>query len=78
MADKNNKKYDLSDVFSEADTNEVDFYGDKDYESEGQWGYPSESSDKTVLGKAGQMWREDGHFGSFPIEDYYGDGDEPW
>jgi hypothetical protein len=76
------KNYNYSDVLSESvsesDINEVDFYGDKHYEDEKQWGIPSESYESTVYGKTGQVCRDDGKFGSFPIEDYYGDGDDPW
>ena len=76
MSDK--EKYNFSDILSESEVGEVDFYGDKNYEDEKQWGLPSESYENTVYGKTGQVCRDDGRFGSFPIEDYYGDGDEPW
>ena len=41
----------------------------------GVWKGFAYSNNSETLGNSGQLLRDNGRFGSFPSEDYYGDGD---
>lgn len=44
-------------------------------QEKGIWNGSTYSNNSEVLGNSGQLLRDNGRFGSFPSEDYYGDGD---